>query len=146
MHKASIVIVSPALADANNGNWQTARRWQSMLAERYRVRICRDWSGSGHDSEDAAMIALHARRSAASIQAWAQQHPGRGLAVVLTGTDLYRDIAQDAQARQSRMTASAGSAQTGSSAAPTWSISRPGWSRSSRAACQTVCGAFSSRR
>lgn len=101
MQKVSLVIVSPALADANNGNWQTARRWQSMLAERYRVRICRDWSGSGRDAEDSAMIALHARRSAASIQAWAQQHPGRGLAVVLTGTDLYRDIAQDAQARQS---------------------------------------------
>lgn len=101
MQKASLVIVSPALADANNGNWQTARRWQSMLAERYRVRICRDWSGSGRDAEDSAMIALHARRSAASIQAWAQQHPGRGLAVVLTGTDLYRDIAQDAQARHS---------------------------------------------
>lgn len=99
MQKASLVIVSPALADANNGNWQTARRWQSMLAERYQVRICRDWSG--RDAEDDAMIALHARRSAASIQAWAQQHPGRGLAVVLTGTDLYRDIAQDAQARHS---------------------------------------------
>lgn len=101
MQKASIVIVSPALADANNGNWQTARRWQAMLAERYRVRICRDWSGSGRDAEDDVMIALHARRSAASIQAWAQQHPRRGLAVVLTGTDLYRDIAQDPQARQS---------------------------------------------
>lgn len=101
MHKPFLVIVSPALADANNGNWQTARRWQSMLGERYRVRISRDWSGSGRDAEDAAMVALHARRSAASIQAWAQQHPGRGLAVVLTGTDLYRDIAQDPQARQS---------------------------------------------
>lgn len=101
MQKASLVIVSPALADANNGNWQTARRWQSMLSERYQVRICRDWSGSGRDAEDSAMIALHARRSAASIQAWAQQHPDRGLAVVLTGTDLYRDIAQDAQARHS---------------------------------------------
>ncbi len=47
------------------------------------------------------MIALHARRSAASIHAWAAQHPGRPLIVVLTGTDLYRDIQNDASARQS---------------------------------------------
>ena len=47
------------------------------------------------------MIALHARRSAASIHAWAAQHPDRPLIVVLTGTDLYRDIELDANARQS---------------------------------------------
>ena len=43
MNKVSVVIVSPALADANNGNWQTARRWQQMLAPNYRTRIVRDW-------------------------------------------------------------------------------------------------------
>ena len=47
------------------------------------------------------MIALHARRSAASIKAWAAVHPGQPLIVVLTGTDLYRDIQSDADARQS---------------------------------------------
>jgi putative glycosyltransferase (TIGR04348 family) len=54
------------------------------------------------------MIALHARRSAASVLAWAQSRgdaaalqPVPGLAVVLTGTDLYRDIQTDAQARRS---------------------------------------------
>ena len=47
------------------------------------------------------MIALHARRSAASIHAWAAQHPDRPLIVVLTGTDLYRDIQLDTSARQS---------------------------------------------
>ena len=47
------------------------------------------------------MIALHARRSAASIHAWAAQHPDRPLIVILTGTDLYRDIQLDASARQS---------------------------------------------
>ncbi len=35
------------------------------------------------------MVALHAQRSAPAIRAWAERHPGRGLAVVLTGTDLY---------------------------------------------------------
>ena len=46
------------------------------------------------------MLALHARRSADSIAAWSQQR-GRGLAVVLTGTDLYKDIAADTQAQRS---------------------------------------------
>lgn len=47
------------------------------------------------------MIALHARRSAPSIADFAARHPGRPLAVVLTGTDLYRDIRVDAQAQRS---------------------------------------------
>ena len=53
-----------------------------------------------------AMIALHARRSAASIQAWAEAHPHKPLIVVLTGTDLYRDIHADAEARRSLQLAS----------------------------------------
>ena len=47
------------------------------------------------------MIALHARRSAASIKAWASAHPGKPLIVVLTGTDLYRDIKNDPDAKAS---------------------------------------------
>lgn len=52
-------------------------------------------------TRDTVMLALHARRSAASVQAWAKAHGPHGLAVVLTGTDLYRDIATDASAQQS---------------------------------------------
>ncbi|MFM7533750.1 MAG: TIGR04348 family glycosyltransferase, partial [Rubrivivax sp.] len=47
------------------------------------------------------MIALHARRSAASIAAWREQHPQAPLIVALTGTDLYRDIDHDASAQRS---------------------------------------------
>jgi putative glycosyltransferase (TIGR04348 family) len=100
MKKQSIVIVGPARADANNGNWQTASRWQRMLASMYRTRIVRDWPDDAAE-DDAAMIALHARRSAASIDAWHNAHSGRGLAVVLTGTDLYRDIRSDRSAQRS---------------------------------------------
>jgi len=39
--------------------------------------------------------------AAAAIAAWAQAHPGRGLAVVLTGTDLYQDIQTEAAAQRS---------------------------------------------
>lgn len=95
-----LVIVTPALRDANNGNWQTARRWQRHLAGTYRVRIVRDWPDA-LAADDAAMIALHARRSAAAIALWSTLHPQHGLAVVLTGTDLYRDILTDAEAQRS---------------------------------------------
>jgi putative glycosyltransferase (TIGR04348 family) len=47
------------------------------------------------------MVALHARRSAPAIAAWARQCPGKPLIVILTGTDLYRDIEHDASAQQS---------------------------------------------
>ncbi|MDH5331483.1 MAG: selenosugar synthase SenB [Aquincola sp.] len=95
--KPEIVIVTPALASANNGNWQTAWRWARMLAADYAVRLVQQWDGAPAD----AMLALHARRSAPSIAAWAERHPERPLAVTLTGTDLYRDIAVDAVARRS---------------------------------------------
>jgi len=38
------------------------------------------------------MLALHARRSFASIRAFADRFPTRPLLLALTGTDLYRDI------------------------------------------------------
>ena len=95
MHRFDIVIVTPALADANNGNWQTARRWARMLSGAYRVHIVVAWAGG----DEALMIALHARRSAPSIALWHALRPGAPLALVLTGTDLYRDIAADAGAQ-----------------------------------------------
>ncbi|MCK9382402.1 MAG: TIGR04348 family glycosyltransferase [Sulfuritalea sp.] len=93
----SVVIISPALASANNGNWHTAKRWARCLAGKARVRIERDWSGA----DDDLMIALHARRSAAAIAAFAARYPQRPLALVLTGTDLYRDIRVDESAQRS---------------------------------------------
>jgi putative glycosyltransferase (TIGR04348 family) len=95
-----IVIVSPALAAANNGNWHTAHRWSCLLRDDYRVSIAAHWRRP-EDGDADALIALHARRSAASIDAFARAHPGRALVVVLTGTDLYRDIRGDAEAQRS---------------------------------------------
>ncbi len=106
MPRPSLVIVSPALADANNGNWQTARRWRQLLSRHYAVRIATQWPDESA-GRDVALLALHARRSADAIRAWAREHPGEGdagspgLAVVLTGTDLYQDIFSDRKARQS---------------------------------------------
>ncbi|MCB1942982.1 MAG: TIGR04348 family glycosyltransferase [Candidatus Accumulibacter sp.] len=47
------------------------------------------------------LLALHARRSASSIAAWRQVHPARRQAVILTATDLYRDIDCDPAAQSS---------------------------------------------
>ncbi len=97
-----LCLVTPALADANNGNWQTAQRWARLLSGHYRVRLARTWTGdSPEDRADQGLLALHARRSADAVAAWAQQRPGQPLALALTGTDLYRDIQTDASAQRS---------------------------------------------
>jgi putative glycosyltransferase (TIGR04348 family) len=96
--KPTLVIVSPALASANNGNWQTAKRYRQLLKSHFKVRLVSEWDGA---KSDDFLIALHARRSHSSIAAWHQLKGAQGLLVVLTGTDLYRDIQHDTQAQQS---------------------------------------------
>ena len=94
----TLALVTPAMASANNGNWQTAQRWARLLRGHYVVRLMAQWS----DGDESLMVALHARRSAASVAAWHARFGGRRpLMVVLTGTDLYRDIAHDASAQTS---------------------------------------------
>ncbi|MCY7317172.1 MAG: TIGR04348 family glycosyltransferase [Ramlibacter sp.] len=100
MSRSSVVIVSPALAAANNGNWQTASRWAEALSSTSNVRITQQWPDADAGGDDV-MLALHARRSADAVAAWAAARgPGR-LAVVLTGTDLYQDIMQVGPATRS---------------------------------------------
>ena len=55
--KTQVVIVTPALADANNGNWQTARRWAAHLAAVARVRLVKVWPDADA-AGDEVMIAL----------------------------------------------------------------------------------------
>ncbi len=102
---SQVLIVSPALREANNGNWHTAQRWARFLSGPHEAALLDHWPGPGGASA-GIMIALHARRSAPSIQAWARHCPGKPLVVVLTGTDLYRDIQTDADARLSLALAS----------------------------------------
>lgn len=95
--RQTVAIITPHLAASNTGNWHTAARWARLLRPRYRVLVLERWRGEPAD----ALIALHARRSAASIADWAARRPGAPLIVVLTGTDLYRDIGADADALRS---------------------------------------------
>jgi putative glycosyltransferase (TIGR04348 family) len=93
-----VSIVSPALAGANNGNWHTAARWQRFLAPVARVEVV---AIGAEDGAADLLIALHARRSAASIARWRARRPDAPIVLVLTGTDLYRDLDHDHDARHS---------------------------------------------
>jgi len=100
-----ILIVSPALARANNGNWQTASRWVRFLRGVHEAEVTDAWQ-SGDRAPDL-LIALHARRSAPSIAAFAAAHPDKPTLLVLTGTDVYRDIHDSPEARASLQRAAA---------------------------------------
>lgn len=95
----NIALVTPAGAGSRAGNRHTALRWAAMLrAAGHRVSVGTQWR-----PEDPAdlMLALHARRSHASIKAFSEAHPGRPLVLALTGTDVYRDIHTSPEARDS---------------------------------------------
>ncbi len=98
-----VCIVSPALAAANNGNWHTASRWQRFLAPVAAVEISS--AGDGGTEADL-LIALHARRSADAVARWRDRRPEAPIVLVLTGTDLYRDLEVDSHARHSLQCAS----------------------------------------
>ena len=88
-----IALVTPARPGTRSGNRHTALRWAAFLrAAGHRVAIATEWNGAPAD----AMLALHARRSHASIKAF----PGP-VVLALTGTDVYHDIHHSREARES---------------------------------------------
>ena len=97
--RPKIVIVSPARREANNGNWRTAERWSRFLRRRFDVGIANVWGPAQGIVQ--CMIALHARRSAGSLANFFEACPNHPRILVLTGTDLYRDIGESAVARRS---------------------------------------------
>jgi len=93
-----IQLVTPAPLNLNNGNKITALRWAAIFKKLgHRVRVTQSYDDKPCD----ALIALHARRSADSIQRFHELHPDLPLIVTLTGTDLYRDIRRDRKAKRS---------------------------------------------
>ena len=92
-----IALITPYGREHRNGNWHTAARWARFLREAgHAVRTQVEWDGRAAD----LMLALHARRSFASIRAFAERFPTRPLLLALTGTDLYRDIHENSDAQQ----------------------------------------------
>jgi putative glycosyltransferase (TIGR04348 family) len=95
---ARICIVTPARPGARNGNRHTAQRWAGFLrALGHRVSVKLDWDGASCD----VLLALHARRSHASVVEYRKRYPHKPLVVTLTGTDLYRDLPDSREARES---------------------------------------------
>jgi putative glycosyltransferase (TIGR04348 family) len=93
-----IQVVTPPLPHTQSGNELTAFRYARLLRRLgHSVAVDTSWGGQACD----VLVALHARRSHASIADFAERYPSRPLIVVLTGTDLYRDIHSDAQAQLS---------------------------------------------
>jgi putative glycosyltransferase (TIGR04348 family) len=76
----------------------TALRWQGFLEELgYSVEVTESWSRG----DTGLLIALHAYRSHQSIVEFKKQYPSRPLVLILTGTDLYRDIKNHSEVIQS---------------------------------------------
>jgi putative glycosyltransferase (TIGR04348 family) len=93
-----IAIVTPAGAHSRHGNRHTAARWAALLRGLgHRVAVQQTWDGTPAD----VVIALHARRSHDSAVRFKAVFPEQPLVLALTGTDLYRDIRADADARDS---------------------------------------------
>ena len=93
-----VLIVCPVPAGSRLGNRVTALRWRALIAELgHRVSITTGLPATPCD----VLVALHARKSAAAVTASREAHPQRPIVVALTGTDLYRDIHDDASAQRS---------------------------------------------
>lgn len=93
-----ISLITPSMGRSRSGNRNTAHRWASFLRQSgHDVAIMTEWDGASAD----LMLALHARRSHISIRRFAETHPHKPLLLALTGTDLYRDIRDDASAQLS---------------------------------------------
>jgi putative glycosyltransferase (TIGR04348 family) len=93
-----VLIVTPAPPGSRKGNRVTALRWARLLRQLgHRVALRGDYRGERCD----LLVALHARKSAAAVEAYRAARPRAPLVVTLTGTDLYEDIRSDPAARRS---------------------------------------------
>ena len=93
-----IQLVTPAPLRLNNGNKITAVRWSRILRGLgHRVDVVQHYAGTFCD----VLIALHARRSYNSIIRFHELHAELPVVVVLTGTDIYKDIQSDPDTQHS---------------------------------------------
>lgn len=94
----NVLLVSPAPRQSWKGNGVTARRWAGILRRLgHEVRVEEEYAGQPCD----LLLALHARKSAASVERFAEERPDAPVVLALTGTDLYRDLKTSTQARRS---------------------------------------------
>jgi putative glycosyltransferase (TIGR04348 family) len=76
----------------------TALRWKGFLEKsNYAIRVSEAWSGKPTE----LLIALHAFRSHPSIALFRKAHPDKPIVLIMTGTDLYRDMPSHPEVIQS---------------------------------------------
>ena len=90
-------IICPASPKTVYGSRVTAVRWLKMLRKLgHSVEISQHYGGTISD----LLVAMHAYRSAEAILHFRKRHPEKHSILVLTGTDIYRDLAKFAKVGQ----------------------------------------------
>jgi putative glycosyltransferase (TIGR04348 family) len=87
-----IVLITPKGPTSRTGNKVSASRWAGILRKLgHRVRVSFEYDDGPAD----LMVAVHAWRSAASIERFKARYPKRPLILQLSGTDIYEYLATD---------------------------------------------------
>ncbi len=102
----NIVIAAPVRPGSTSGNDVTAKRWAGHLADLGHQVAVIDVSPDGEFLTDELahgqlLIVLHARRCAPVARWWRAKGGPAPMVVALAGTDLYRDLPDDVDARWS---------------------------------------------
>lgn len=94
--------MTPARRGSRQGNRVTALRWARLLRQLgHRVVVAEQLP----DCEIAVLLAVHARKSALAVAAFAARGGARRTAVLLAGTDIYPVFTPDAAMQQCLTTA-----------------------------------------
>lgn len=94
----AITIVTPAARGTHTGNRITALRWAKRLRELgHRVSIAERFD----DDVPDCLVALHALKSAQSIERCHERSPRTPIVVALTGTDVYGNLSVARAAQRS---------------------------------------------
>ena len=103
------LIATPYSVDSLSGNSVSARRIAGLLQQKgidatvvssaelespSEQECCVNLNSSSDQNQGDVLIALHARKSAAALEAYLAENPTGKAIVFLTGTDLYDDIAR----------------------------------------------------
>jgi putative glycosyltransferase (TIGR04348 family) len=92
-----LCLVTPAPPGSRHGNRVTALRWARILRDLgRRVTVLQEYRGERCD----VLVALHALRSAPSMERYRSARPAAPLVLALTGTDVYGAIHTHAEARR----------------------------------------------
>jgi len=97
-----LLIVTPEKQSKFSGNQVTAERYKRLLEESgHEVHVDTQLPHDAADRSFDVLFALHAQKSANAINDFRMTFPDRPLVLVLTGTDLHRDLASSQLARDS---------------------------------------------